>query len=71
MVQEVVHGDGRVWWPMGCCVQDMVLRRGSSRKELFTTVSEGLRQHYSKTLRPFEETHCFHALHSPPLQVSS
>merc|ERR1712037_949625 len=46
----------------------MVLRRGSSRRELFTTVGEGLRQHYTKTLRPFEGAHSFHTLHSPPLE---
>jgi len=49
-------------------LKDMVLRRGSSRRELFTTVGEGLRQHYTKTLRPFEEAHSFHTLHSPPLE---
>jgi len=49
-------------------LKDMVLRRGSSRRELFTTVGEGLRQHYTKTLRPFEEAHGFHTLHSPPLE---
>jgi len=49
-------------------LKDMVLRRGSSRKELFTTVGEGLRQHYNKTLKPFEELHGFHTLHSPPLE---
>ena len=32
-------------------------------------VGEGLRQHYTKTLRPFEEAHSFHTLHSPPLEV--
>jgi len=49
-------------------LKDMVLRRGSSRRELFTTVGEGLRQHYNKTLKPFEELHGFHTLHSPPLE---
>jgi len=49
-------------------IKDMVLRRGSSRRELFTTVGEGLRQHYNKTLKPFEELHGFHTLHSPPLE---
>ena len=32
-------------------------------------VGDGLRQHYTKTLRPFEEAHSFHTLHSPPLEV--
>ena len=32
-------------------------------------VGDGLRQHYTKTLRPFEEAHGFHTLHSPPLEV--
>ena len=32
-------------------------------------VGEGLRQHYNKTLKPFEELHGFHTLHSPPLEV--
>ena len=32
-------------------------------------VGDGLRQHYTKTLRPFEEAHNFHTLHSPPLEV--
>ena len=44
------------------------MRRNSSKKDLFTTVGEGLCQHYNKTLKPFEETHMFHALHSPPLE---
>ena len=44
------------------------LRRNYSQKDLFTTVNEGLRQHYVKTLRPFEETHLFHSLHGPPLE---
>ena len=44
------------------------LRRKPSRKDLFTTVSEGLRQHYVRTLRPFEDSHLFHSLHSPPLE---
>ena len=44
------------------------LRRKPSRKDLFTTVNEGLRQHYVRTLRPFEESHLFHGLHSPPLE---
>ena len=43
-------------------------RRSSSKKDLFTTVGEGLSQHYNKTLKPFEETHMFHTLHSPPLE---
>ena len=33
-----------------------------------STVQEGLHQHYTKTLRPFEEAHLFHALHSAPLE---
>ena len=33
-------------------------------------VGDGLRQHYTKTLRPFEEAHNFHTLHSPPLEVA-
>ena len=44
------------------------LRRNFSRNDLFSSVNEGLRQHYKKTLRPFEETHLFHSLHSPPLE---
>ena len=44
------------------------LRRNSSKKDLFTTVGEGLSQHYNKSLKPFEEAHMFHALHSPPLE---
>ena len=42
--------------------------RRSSKKDLFGTVTEGLRQHYVRTLRPFEENHLFHNLHSPPLE---
>ena len=30
------------------------LRRNSSKKDLFTTVNDGLRQHYLRTLKPFE-----------------
>jgi len=44
------------------------LRRNSSKKDLFTTVNDGLRQHYLRTLKPFEETHLFHSLHGPPLE---
>ena len=33
-----------------------------------STVQEGLHQHYTKTLRPFEEAHLFHSLHSAPLE---
>jgi hypothetical protein len=52
-------------------LKDLVLRRSSSRRDLVTTVGEGLRQHYTKTLRPFEESHSFHTLHGPPLEVRS
>ena len=34
----------------------------------FFKVNEGLRQHYVRTLRPFEDSHLFHSLHSPPLE---
>ena len=44
------------------------IRRRSSKKDIFSTVTEGLRQHYQRTLRPFEDTHLFHTLHSPPLE---
>ena len=44
------------------------LTRSFSRKDDFSTVNEGLRYQYNKTLRPFEETHLFHSLHSPPLE---
>merc|ERR1711970_531525 len=43
-------------------------RRSSSKKDIFNTVGEGLKQHYVRTLRPFEETHNFHTLYSPPLE---
>jgi len=49
-------------------LKDLVLRRSSSKKDLFTTVGEGLKQHYTKILKPFEETHNFHAISSPPLE---
>jgi len=44
------------------------LRRSSSKKDMFSNVSEGLQYHYNRTLRPFEETHMFHSLHGPPLE---
>jgi len=59
-------------------LKDIMLRRGSGKKDLFSTlhkgvplvdmVGEGLKQHYTKTLRPFEETHNFHSLAGPPLE---
>ena len=40
------------------------------RNDNICQVGDGLRQHYTKTLRPFEEAHNFHTLHSPPLEVA-
>ena len=66
VIMSVSRGHGSKSQRKGSTLES--IRRRSSKKDIFSTVTEGLRQHYQRTLRPFEDTHLFHTLHSPPLE---
>jgi hypothetical protein len=45
-------------------------KKDTTKKEIYTTVGEGLRQVYKTKLLPLEETYKFHEFHSPQLDDS-